>query len=101
MSLPPDIYKFERWKRNIYPRYWIRKSLEYGLDSYCRGLLTLLQKSHPKSAFELAIGTGYPFAEKLLAAGIDIAGCDISNELIADLKKAIPQLHRVLGDMRI
>ncbi len=97
LSFLPDIYNFERWKRNIYPAYWIRKSREYGLDSYCRGLIALIMKNDPKSAFELAIGTGYPFAEKLLVASIDVAGCDISKELIAELNRSFPAITSCVG----
>jgi hypothetical protein len=80
-----DIHGFERWMRDIYPKHWIRKSHEHGLDHYCKGLIDLIEERQPKSAFELAIGTGYPFAEKLLAVDIDVAGCDISPYLIAEL----------------
>lgn len=89
--------RFERWKRDIYPKYWIRKSREYGLDHYCKGLISLIEERHPKSVFELAIGTGYPFAGSLLAAGIDVAGCDISQELIAELKKNFPAVTACVG----
>jgi len=81
------MHGFERWKRDIYPKYWIRKSREYGFDHYCKGLVALIEDRQPESAFELAIGTGYPFAKKLLAAGIDVSGCDISQELITELSK--------------
>ncbi len=57
----------------------------------------MIQKSQPESAFELAIGTGYPFAEKLLAAGIDVAGCDISNELIVELNRSYPAITSCVG----
>lgn len=92
-----DIHGFERWKRDIYPKYWIRKSREYGLDHYCKGLISLIEESQPKSVFELAIGTGYPFAEKLLADDIDVAGCDISPELIAELNRSFPAINACVG----
>lgn len=89
--------RFERWKREIYPKYWIRKSREYGLDHYCKGLISLIEERHPKYVFELAIGTGYPFAENLLAAGINVSGCDISQELIAELKNNYPAVTACVG----
>ncbi len=92
-----QIDELERWKRDIYPKYWVRKSREYGLDHYCKGLLAIIQEMRPKCAFELAIGTGYPFAEKLLACGIDVAGSDISSELVAELKRNFPTIKAYVG----
>jgi SAM-dependent methyltransferase len=92
-----DIHGFERWKRDIYSKYCIRKSREYGLDHYCKGLINLIEERQPKSAFELAIGGGYPFAEKLLAVDIDVAGCDISPELIVQLRKSFPAINACVG----
>ena len=89
--------RFERWKRDIYPTYWIRKSREYGLDNYCKGLIALIEEMQPKTVFELAIGTGYPFAEKLLADDIDVAGCDISPELIVQLRESFPAINACVG----
>jgi hypothetical protein len=37
-----DINEFDRWKRNTYLKYWIRKSREYGFDYYCKGLIALI-----------------------------------------------------------
>ena len=65
----------------------------YGIDFYCKGLLRLIEKNQPQSVFELAIGTGYPFAEKLLISGIDVFGCDISEELINYSKKSFPSIN--------
>jgi hypothetical protein len=39
--------------------------------------MALIEKGHPESAFELAIGSSYPFAEKLSAASIDVASYNI------------------------
>ncbi len=89
--------RFEHWKRDKYPKYWIQKVREYGLDYYCKGLIVLIEDMHPKSAFELAIGTGYPFCERLVRSGIDVAGCDISHELIAQVKKEFPALTACVG----
>jgi SAM-dependent methyltransferase len=91
------MHVFERWKRDVYPKYWIRKSREYGFDSYCKGLITLIEERQPKSAFELAIGTGYPFAEQLLVYDIDVAGCDISRELIDELNRTLPAINACVG----
>ncbi len=93
----PNIHEFEEWKREIYPKYWIRKSCKYGLDNYCRGLIKLITEGQPKSAFELGIGTGYPFAENLLSAGINVAGCDISKVLINELNSSFPTIISCVG----
>lgn len=90
---------FERWKRDIYPQYWSRASRKYGLDAYCAGLLYLIrsQSPPPKNAFELAIGNGFPFADNLASSGIDVAGCDISEDLVAELKATFPAIRAFVG----
>ena len=58
------ISNFDKWKLNIYPKYWNRKSREYGVSFYEKGLISLIEKYQPKSVFDLGIGNGYPFAEQ-------------------------------------
>lgn len=90
---------FDRWKREIYPQYWSRASRKYGLDAYCAGLLALIksQSPPPQNVFELAIGNGFPFAENLASSGIDVAGCDISEELVDELKATFPAIRAFVG----
>ncbi len=85
------------WILNDYPAYWSRASKRYGLDAYGEGLLQLIAHCAPRSAFELAIGTGYPFAETLHKQGITVSGCDISQHLIDELKKANPGIQAFAG----
>lgn len=94
MSVDAD---HEHWTRNVYPGYWSRASRAYGMDSYSAGLLKLIEERSPKTAFELAIGNGYPFAGTLSSKGIEVSGCDISAELVAELKKDYPAVHACVG----
>ncbi|MGE5466093.1 MAG: class I SAM-dependent methyltransferase [Ignavibacteria bacterium] len=92
-----DLDSYERWKRETYPDYWSRKSREYGLDGYCQGLIALVESQRPATAFELAIGNGFPFAENLLKRGIAISGCDISESLIEELDRCYPEANGHVG----
>lgn len=64
---------------------------------YCKGVLALIEGMQPKSAFELAIGTGYPYVQKLLADGIYGTGCDIPWEVIAELERSSPAINACVG----
>ena len=89
---------FDRWKRICYSQYWSRASRKYGLDAYCAGLLRLIKSQFsPKNVFELAIGNGFPFAENLARSGIDVTGCDISEDLVAELKQSFPEIRAFVG----
>lgn len=88
---------FDRWKKNVYPKYWSRASKAYGIDAYCRGLIRLVQSHSPRTVFELAIGNGFPFAGTFSSSGIEVAGCDISADLLAELRKDYPRVQAELG----
>lgn len=92
-----DQQVFDDWKRNIYPKYWSRVSRKLGLDAYCAGLLILVKRFSPCKVFELAVGNGFPFAENLVKERIDVSGCDISAQLIAELKESLPEVHAFVG----
>lgn len=64
----------EKWKRDIYPKYWSRQSRAYGLDSYCAGLIELVKSYSPMTLYELAIGNDFPFAEAFSMRGINVFG---------------------------
>lgn len=84
--------QFEVWKRNIYPSFWLKKSKEYGVDSYCKGLIRLVEEMSPKNCFELGIGTGFPFAENFVAMDISVSGCDVAFPLLEEVKKNYPNV---------
>jgi hypothetical protein len=52
----------EKLKKDNYPKYWSRASRAYGLDSYCAGLIKLVESYSPRTVFELGIGNGFSFA---------------------------------------
>ena len=87
----------DKWKKNIYPKYWSRASRAYGLDSYCAGLIKLVESYSPRTVFELAIGNGFPFAEAFCARGVKVFGCDISEDLISELSKDYPVVTAYVG----
>jgi|TARA_B100000315_G_scaffold122868_2_gene112858 SAM-dependent methyltransferase len=78
-----------KYFNEIYPAIWKRQNLENSVydDDYCRNIVNLICSTNPKTVFELAIGSGWPIAIKLKNLGIEVSGCDISNELINQLKK--------------
>ncbi|MFA6260097.1 MAG: class I SAM-dependent methyltransferase [Bacteroidia bacterium] len=78
------------WQKNKYSKFWANQVVKYGFDDYCQGLCTLVESKHPQSVFELAIGTGWPFATRFTEAGIQVAGSDISEYLIEQLKQNHP-----------
>ncbi len=94
MTRSPD---FDHWKRAVYPRYWSRTSLKYGIDPYVTGLLKLVRSVKPADAFELAIGNGYPFAVELTQNGITVTGVDISELLIEECAALAPQARAFVG----
>lgn len=67
--------------------------LDYGFDAYCHGLCELVLQSRPARVYELAIGTGWPFAETFLRKGIFVAGSDISELLVNRIKEQFPQIE--------
>ena len=60
----------QKWQKELYSKYWINKVKKYGFDSYCKGLCKLIESKSPNSVYELAIGTGYPFAINFFQKGI-------------------------------
>jgi ubiquinone/menaquinone biosynthesis C-methylase UbiE len=82
-----------RWQKEKYSRFWLKRVEEYGFDSYCKGLCKIVEEKTPKSVYEIAIGTGWPFAINFIKKGIEVAGSDISKILIDDVNKHFPDIQ--------
>lgn len=78
------------WQKNKYSKFWANQVVKYGFDEYCQGLCKFVESKKPRSVFELAIGTGWPFATRFNEAGIQVAGSDISEYLIEQLRQNQP-----------
>lgn len=78
------------WQKKEYPHFWEQQVVRYGFDDYCKGLFQLIEKKDPKSVYELAIGTGWPFAISFYEKGIKVSGSDISDHLIKKINEDFP-----------
>jgi ubiquinone/menaquinone biosynthesis C-methylase UbiE len=76
----------ESWQKNKYAKFWVEQVNNYGFDEYCKGLIKLLLSKNPSNAYELAIGTGWPFATSLSERNISVSGSDISELLVEGIK---------------
>jgi SAM-dependent methyltransferase len=83
----------QKWQKELYSKYWLNKVKKYGFDSYCKGLCKLIESKSPNSVYELAIGTGYPFAINFFKKGILVKGSDISEILIQELRNNCPDIQ--------
>jgi len=85
------------WIKNKYSYYWIDRVKEYGFDEYCKGLCAVVENKHPKSVYEIGIGTGWPFAINFYNKGMKVSGSDISEILIKDLNTHFPEIRASIG----
>lgn len=86
-----------QWQKEKYSRFWINRVKQYGFDSYCKGLCKMIEDKQPQSVYELAIGTGWPFAINFFQKGIQVSGSDISEILIEDVNRHYPQIRTSVG----
>jgi SAM-dependent methyltransferase len=80
----------DNWQKRHYAKFWFYQVERYGFDAYCKGLFNLLLSKGPQSVYELAIGTGWPFAIGLFDKGVSVSGSDISELLTADINRKYP-----------
>lgn len=78
------------WQKKSYSHFWADQVVKYGFDDYCKGLCEMVEKKKPSSVYEMAIGTGWPFAITFYEKGIEVAGSDISELLIEELADRYP-----------
>ena len=73
------------YMRDIYSRYWIdAREKIYGFPDYDRNLCEYICNyvSNLGKILEVAVGTGYPFADFLQKEGYAVYGIDIAHNLI-------------------
>ena len=68
---------------------------------YDKSLLKFITEQCPKKAsrvLEVAVGTGYPFADYLSNGGYEVHGIDLSPDLIRECSQFNPHIHCKVGD---
>lgn len=91
----------KRYMRDVYSEYWASAREEkYGFLAYDRSLCDQLvaQVAPGSRMLEVAVGTGFPFADFFEQAGFDVHGVDISRNLVADCRARNPRVAAVAGD---
>ena len=87
--------------KEIYSAYWITaREKIYGFPDYDRNLCNFISDKIPQNdeLLEVAIGTGFPFADFFQKTGYNVYGIDISPTLIEKCKQLNPNIHGKVGD---
>lgn len=91
--------------REVYSKYWIdAREKVYGFSEYdkrlCSLVLERLNGYAPQDTriLEVAVGTGYPFADFFQKAGYNVSGIDLSDTLVAKCGKLYPDVKAIVGD---
>jgi ubiquinone/menaquinone biosynthesis C-methylase UbiE len=88
--------------RDVYSKYWIRyrENVYDGFSEYNTNLCEYICARIPKGRklLEIAIGTGYPFADYFQKSGYLVYGIDISPDLIAKCSQVNPNINCKVGD---
>lgn len=90
------------YMRDIYSKYWIHvREKKYGFLEYdrnlCRYISTNVQ-NQGGGLLEVAIGTGYPFADFFQKAGYSVYGIDIAPDLVRKCQNLNPAIICKVGD---
>lgn len=91
----------KRYMRDVYSEYWASAREEkYGFLAYDRSLCDqLVTEVAPRSRMlEVAVGTGFPFADFFERAGFEVHGVDISRNLVVDCRTRNSRVAAVAGD---
>lgn len=86
----------DSWQKDNYAKFWVEQVNKYGFDDYCEGLTKLILSKNPSTVYELAIGTGWPFAISLSEKDVSVSGSDIAELLIKELKSNYPNIDAVV-----
>ncbi len=89
------------YMRDIYSRYWIdAREKIYGFPDYDRNLCEYIcnHVSNPGKILEVAVGTGYPFADFLQKEGYTVYGIDIAPNLVKKCQDLYPDVICKVGD---
>jgi len=89
------------YMKEIYSTYWsTAREKIYGFLDYDKNLCNYICDKIPRNGelLEIAIGTGYPFADFFQKTGYTVYGIDISPDLIEKCKQLYPNIHCKVGD---
>lgn len=83
------------YMRDVYSRYWLTaRETKYGFLPYDKNLCKFVCRAVPKGStmLEVAMGTGYPFADFFQRIGYHVSGIDISERLIEKSRMVNPNI---------
>ena len=87
--------------RDVYSKYWITaRERIYGFSDYDKNLCHYISEHLPPGSrlLEVALGTGYPFADFFQKTGFRVYGLDISPDLITKCRRLNPNIECQIGD---
>lgn len=87
--------------KEVYSKYWIdAREKIYGFLEYDKNLCNFICQYFPKGGefLEVAIGTGYPFADFFSKKGYSVHGIDIAPILIGKMRELYPDIKAYVGD---
>ncbi len=87
--------------KEVYSKYWLTaRETIYGFSKYDRNLCTYITENTSQGAklLEVAIGTGFPFADFLQKAGYSVHGVDIASNLVEKCLQLNPEIEAKVGD---
>jgi ubiquinone/menaquinone biosynthesis C-methylase UbiE len=91
----------KQYMKEVYSKYWItaRENI-YGFSPYDRNLCEYLRSKVPHGAkvLEVAVGTGYPFADILQKTGYSVFGIDLSLDLIKKCNQTNSKINCAVAD---
>ncbi len=89
------------YMRDVYSKYWITaREKIYGFLDYDKNLCHYINEhvSRGGSLLEVAIGTGFPFADFFQKWGYSVYGVDISRDLIEKCRQLNSNINCSVGD---
>ena len=87
--------------RDVYSQYWLTaREQVYGFSDYDKQLCEHIGQRVEGGAklLEVAIGTGFPFADFFQRAGFDVHGVDISPDLVQRCRELNRDITATVGD---
>lgn len=91
---------YQNYFEQIYSKYWNHASKEYGLEDGVDSIIKIMKGLQINNAYEIGIGNGYPIADALERAGIQLSGCDISESMVMQAKQAHPKMELHVYDIQ-
>ena len=90
----------KKFIKEIYAKYWLSaRHNDYGFLEYDRNLCNfILANCNKDKILEVAIGTGFPFADYFQKQGYEVYGIDIAPILIEKCKKFNNKIICKIGD---